>query len=120
MSIAFCVACGAVDGTVRLERLENPGADELKKAIAAVSVEPDPGLEENEAVLIASMPDGREERRSARAADLLYPDWSRLRDQADEVALRSEAPAAAVREAAQELDGTAPNAAVLRRQAALD
>jgi 2-methylcitrate dehydratase PrpD len=120
MSIAFCVACGALDGTVRLDRLENPAADGLGQAIATISVEPDPSLDENEAILIASMSDGREEQRSARAADILYPAWSELRDQANAVALRSEAPAPPVREAAQELDGAAPRAAVLRRLAGLD
>jgi 2-methylcitrate dehydratase PrpD len=110
MSIAFCVACGLLDGAVPLRRLEDPNADDVRALIERISVEPDPGLEENEAVVEAGGA-----RAEGRAEDILFPRWTDMAADGDALARRSEADPGAVRAAREELAGDAPEAGRLRR-----
>jgi 2-methylcitrate dehydratase PrpD len=114
MSVAFCVACGLVDGAVRLERLENPGAPDLAAMLARIDVAPDPDLAENEARIEIDL-GGERLTRSARAADLLYPAWDDLVADIAGLARRSEADDAVVAAAAAELARSVPDATVLRK-----
>ncbi|HEY4280952.1 MAG TPA: MmgE/PrpD family protein [Conexibacter sp.] len=115
MSIAFCVACGLADGTVRLARLERPGAPDLAELLSRVSVVPDPALPENEARVALRTAGGRELSRSGRAADVLFPPWARISADGEELARRSEAAAESVARARDALSAPAPSATELRR-----
>jgi len=114
MSVAFCVACGLLDGTVRLNRLDNPGATDLAGLLALIDVAADPGLTENESRLVIDV-DGAELVRTGRAAGLLYPGWKDLGTDVAGLATRSEAELAVVEKALAELTLPAPSALVLRR-----
>ncbi len=114
MSVAFCVACGLLDGTVRLNRLDNPGAADLAGLLALIDVAADPGLTENESRLEVDL-DGTELVRTGRTADLLYPGWDDLVTDVAGLAKRSEAELAVVKKASAELTLPAPSALVLRR-----
>lgn len=108
MSVAFCVACGLSDGTVRLARLEDPDTVPL---LDIVDVAADPAVEENHARLEVDV-DGETLVRTGRAADLLFPAW---RDVAPaDVARRSEADESVVAAAAAELARDRPRADVVR------
>ncbi len=93
-----------------LRRLEDPNADDLRALIERISVEPDPELEENEAVVDA---DG--ERAHGRAEQILFPSWTDMSADGDALARRSEADAGAVHAARDELASAAPEAGALRR-----
>ena len=110
MSIAFCVSCGLLDGAVPLRRLEDPNADDIRALIERISVEPDPSLEENEAVVEAG-----DARAAGRAEDILFPSWADLSADGDALARRSEADPGAVHAAREELSREAPEAGRLRR-----
>lgn len=110
MSIAFCVACGLLDGAVPLRRLEDPNAADVRALIERISVEPDPALEENEAVVEAGGVTAE-----GRAAEILFPAWAEMSADGDALARRSEADAGAVHAARDELIKTAPEAGRLRR-----
>jgi 2-methylcitrate dehydratase PrpD len=115
MSIAFCVACGLADGTVRLARLDDPDAPDLAEQLARIVVEPDPALPENEARVELRSASGREAARAGRAADVLFPSWAQLSADGDELARRSEVAASVVLAARDELSSPAPRATELRR-----
>jgi 2-methylcitrate dehydratase PrpD len=114
MSVVFCVACGLLDGTVRLDRLENPGADELSALLGVIEMVPDPELAENESAVEADVGGGTLVR-TGRAADLLFPPWSRASAEADAIARRSEADPDVVAQAISELRRDAPRAPKLGR-----
>lgn len=114
MSVVFCVACGLLDGAVRLDRLENPGSDELRALLDVVDMAADPDLAENESRVEVDV-DGTSLVRTGRAADLLFPPWSRSSTEADALARRSEADPDVVVEAISELRRDAPRAPELRR-----
>lgn len=110
MSIAFCVACGLLDGAVPLRRLEDPNAEDVRALIERISVEPDADLEENEAVVEAGGV-----RAHGRAQEILFPSWPDMSADGDALARRSEADPGAVRAARDELSRDAPEAGTLRR-----
>ncbi|HEY0448246.1 MmgE/PrpD family protein [Actinophytocola sp.] len=114
MSVAFCVACGLLDGRVRLDRLENPGTDDLRELLAVVDMAADTELPENESRVEVDV-DGVTLVRTGRAADLLFPGWPALRADTEALARRSEADPGVVADAAAELGRARPDAVVLRR-----
>lgn len=89
MSVAFCVACALMDGTVSITRLEQPNVG-LTTLIEAVRVEADPALDEGQAVLTLSTSDGEFEYAGNGAA-ILEPDWVTLSADPEGLASRSEA-----------------------------
>lgn len=113
MSIAFCVTCGLLDGAVRLGRLEDPNAPDLRALLDNVVVEPDDGLAENEAAIEVDA-GGEHVTRSGQARDILYPRWADLAADSAALARRSEADAGVVDAARDELRRPAPEAAALR------
>jgi 2-methylcitrate dehydratase PrpD len=113
MSVAFCVAAGLADGTVRLDRLDNPGAADIAAMLAVVDVAADPALAENESRVEVDA-GGRTLVRTAKAADLLYPSWDGLAADVAGLAVRSEAGRPAVDAALAELRRDRPMATALR------
>lgn len=114
MSVAFCVACGLLDGAVELDRLEHPGTAAISEVLGLVEVRPDESLQENEARVELTTADGRVLSRAGNTAQYLYPSWPQLTDTAGELARRSEAPAGVVKAALTELGAPQPDARVLR------
>lgn len=114
MSVAFCVACGLLDGAVPLGRLERPDSDDLTSLLARVTVAPDEALEENVATLEVDTADGATVRLRGAAAELLFPSWTAAVAEVDNVARRSEADPDLVTATAVELGRERPQAKVLR------
>lgn len=113
MSVAFCVACGLLEGAVRLERLDNPSAADLAELLTLIEVTPNPDLAENESRIEVEV-DGDVLVRTGRAADLLYPAWAGMGADTISLATRSEAKLTVVEAALTELTRPAPNALALR------
>jgi 2-methylcitrate dehydratase PrpD len=111
MSVAFCVACGLTDGTIRLGRLEQP--NELGDVVSAVRVEADDRLQEEEAVLELTAESGQREFRGVGSA-LLYPEWASLRYDGAVVAMRNEADADGVERFITLLAEERPDASAVR------
>lgn len=113
MSVAFCVACGLLDGAVSLRRLESPNGGDVRAMLERISVLGDPELAENKAAVQVSA-GGREIVRSASAAEILFPSWAEASAAAAAIARRSEVDEAIVRRTAAELGRERPDATVLR------
>lgn len=115
MSVAFCVAGGLLDGTVRLERLEKPNDADIAVLLERLIVQPDPALAENVAQLRVTLEDGEEIVATIGAEEILYPGWAELAAAAPALALRSEAPEPAVAGLVAELAKDMPSAVVLHQ-----
>lgn len=113
MSVVFCVACGLLDGKVRLERLEHPNERHALEAAARVELVADPLLAENRAILRVGE-NGSETAIEATAEELLYPSWARSAADPGLVADRSEASAPFVVAVRDELAEARPDAVELR------
>jgi 2-methylcitrate dehydratase PrpD len=113
MSVVFCVACGLLDGRVRLERLERPNEPRALAAAARIELVADPLLEENRAILQLGT-NGGEMRTESTAAQLLYPSWAKASADPGVVASRSEAPQRFVLAVRDRLAEARPDAAALR------
>jgi hypothetical protein len=111
MSVAFCVACGLTDGTVRLSRLEQP--NDLSALVATVRVEPDGALNQEEAVLEVTTESSRRCLRGA-GATLLYPEWEALRSDGRALATRNEADSGRIEQFIELLNAGRPDAVKLR------
>lgn len=95
MSVVFCVACAVADGAVRLARLEDPNAPDLRRLMDRIDLEPDAAVDEGEATLEVQFP-GDDLRLEGNSARLLHPSWEALAADAAALATRSEADVAAV------------------------
>lgn len=113
MSVAFCVAAGLLDGTVRLARLDDPGTADVAALLDVIDVAADPDLPENTSRVEVDA-GGRTYAHTAKAADLLYPSWDELAADAAGLAVRSEAAPDVVPAALTELSRERPRANVLR------
>jgi len=113
MSVSFCVACGLLDGKVRLERLERPNEARTLEAASRVDLVADPLLEENRAVLQLGT-NGSERQIEATAAELLYPSWAKASADPETIASRCEAPVRFVVGVRDELEQARPDAVKLR------
>lgn len=107
MSVAFCVACGLSDGTVRLGRLDAPR--ELESLVRRVDVVPDASLAEGTATL-AYGSNGDRRDVTASATEILYAQIGDESLAAAPLARRSEAPEATVAAARTSLEAENPNA----------
>jgi len=115
MSVAFCVASGLLDGTVRLGRLEKPNDADVADLLERLTVRPDPALEENVAELRITLDDGEEIVAGTSADAILYPTWAELSAAAAGLALRSEADEGLVLAVAAELAQDTPDVGVLHQ-----
>jgi 2-methylcitrate dehydratase PrpD len=113
MSVVFCVACGLLDGKVRLERLEHPNDRLALEAASRVELVADPLLGENRAILRVGT-NGNETASEATAEELLYPSWAKTSAETEAVAVRSEAPGNFVVAVRDELGQARPDAVELR------
>jgi 2-methylcitrate dehydratase PrpD len=113
MSVVFCVACGLLDGTVRLERLERPNDAAVLEMASRVELVADPLLEETRAILEVGA-NGNRGATEGRGADLLYPGWARIAADPAAIAARSEASAGFTTGVRDELAEARPDAAKLR------
>jgi 2-methylcitrate dehydratase PrpD len=114
MSVAFCAACGLLDGTVELDKLEHPGTADIADMVRLVEVRPDDSVQENEARVEVKLDDGRTLSRRGHVAQYLFPSWPQLSAAARDLARRSEAPLDTVEAALAELGRAQPDARVLR------
>jgi 2-methylcitrate dehydratase PrpD len=112
MSLPFCLAAALTEGLVSLDRLERAGDGSLDELIARISIEADESLTEEQAVLRVEVGDEVFESRG-EGAEVLYPDWSVIAGEAAALAERSEAAAAPVAAAVEELTKPAPDARAL-------
>lgn len=113
MSVVFCVACGLLDGKVRLDRLERPNESRALEVAARVELVADPRLEQSRAILQLGV-NGGGVATEASADELLYPSWPRSASDPEAVASRSEAPTRFVVAVRDELARTRPSAVALR------
>ena len=113
MSVAFCVACGLLDGAVPLRRLENPNDDDVSALVKRISVVGDPELEENQAAVHVTA-GGSEIVRTGTTAEILFPGWAEASAAAAAIARRSEVDEAIVDRAVRELGRERPDATTLR------
>jgi len=109
MSVAFCVACGLADGTVRLARLEEPNATDLRKLIGNVTLTPDDGVAESEAIVELGH-NGSTMRLEGNGSTLLYPSWGELTADLAGLAVRNEADEQTVAAACSVLTAAQPDA----------
>jgi 2-methylcitrate dehydratase PrpD len=77
MSIAFCVSCALLDGTVRLDRLERPNDVDVAALLETLDVYPDPAIEHKSSRIEVDV-DGRTIVKEGRADDILHPTWREL------------------------------------------
>jgi 2-methylcitrate dehydratase PrpD len=113
MSLTFCVACGFVDGLVRIARLEAPNATDLEQLGSKIEIHPDADLDETEARLEV-VAGGEELQFAGRGEDILRPSWEQLRSSPESLADRSEANLVKVVAVSAELAGDRPDARLLR------
>jgi 2-methylcitrate dehydratase PrpD len=114
MSVAFCVASGLLDGVVRLDRLDNPGAEELTTILDMIDVEAAPDLTENEARVELDVRGATTLVRRGGPEQVLHPTWKALASEVKGLARRSEASLELLESALSELQRDRPGAVGLR------
>jgi 2-methylcitrate dehydratase PrpD len=112
MSVAYCVACGLHDGTVKLDRLERAAAGELDETVARVRLVGDAALEEGHAIVTVDAGDGPLELE-ARDGEVLFPGWDELSADAEALAGRTECDPALVSDCVRALGADRPDARVV-------